>query len=254
MVDRSNAVAAAADRGAGAGGHGEIGARAGIECVDAATTGAGGIAVGGDGERACAVVARRNAPGGAADRGAGGGGHGEIGAGVIPRVDADITGAGDIAVGGDGERAAAVVVRADAVGAATDRGAGAGGHAESGAGVPREDAVTTGAGDIAVGGDGERACAVVARKNAEGAAAERAIGVDGDAAGRACADIVADGTDSKSVARRSRERRGVGVGVGQGAVAGNRDRIAGGGVDAEPGDGGDAGVVGGDRLRGGIGA
>src|SRR5205807_1708462 len=88
QVARRNAPGRAADRGAGGGGRGEVGAGAGIVCVDAATTGAGGITVGGDGERAGAEVARRNAPGGAADRGAGGGGHGEIGAGVVQRVDA----------------------------------------------------------------------------------------------------------------------------------------------------------------------
>ena len=182
------------------------------------------------------------------------GGHAEIAGarGVVMRANAVIAGAGDIAVGGDGERARAQVARLNGV-AAADRRARAGGHAEIGAGggVVCVNAASSGAGDIAVGGDGERAGAKVARLNAPAAAADRAIGGDGDAAGRYA--IVAGGFDIKRSAGGG-ERRGVGVGVGQGAVAGDRDRIAGGGVDAEPGDGGDAGVVGGDRLRGDIGA
>ena len=50
--------------------------------------------------RARAVVERINAVGRAADRGAGGGGHADIGAEGVPSVDAVGRGAGDIAIGG----------------------------------------------------------------------------------------------------------------------------------------------------------
>ena len=177
-VSRSDAVIAAADRGAGAGRHGESGGGGGIPRMDAVTAG-GDIAIGGDGQRARAVVLRRDATTAAADRGAGAGRHGKIGAG-ISRKDSSPRGAGDIAVRGDGQRARAVVERLDAAQAA-DRGAGAGGHGESGAVVVRVDGVTAAAGDIAVGGDGQRAGAAVLRVDTVGAAADRRAGRCGHA-------------------------------------------------------------------------
>src|SRR6202011_820488 len=130
---------------------------AGAPRVDALGSGAIDIAVGLDGQREAAVVIRVNAGGATADRRARGGGHPEIGAtGGIVCLDGSVIGAGDIAVGGDGQRARAEVDRKNAAVVAVDRSAGAAGHRKSGAGVPRVDAATVGAGDIAVGGDGER--------------------------------------------------------------------------------------------------
>jgi hypothetical protein len=109
-----NPRAAARDRGAYAGGHGEISAAAEVPCIDAGAERAGDIAVGGDVQGAGTVILGINAENPTGDGSTGPRGHAEIACGMKEgttalRKDADIVGARDIAIGGDAERAAAVV-------------------------------------------------------------------------------------------------------------------------------------------------
>ncbi len=178
----------AGDGGAGPGGHGDGGAIGPRRDADAVVhTGAGDVAVGGDGQRAAAVIEGKNsiAVSAGAHGGAGPGGHGEIGArvhgidagaeGIAGRGRGPAAGAGDVAVGGDGQRAAALVVGKNPNAVVADGahgGAGPGGYGEIGALVHCMDAIATIvilACDIAVGSYAQRAGAVIDGIDAVGA-------------------------------------------------------------------------------------
>ena len=132
--------------------------------------GRGDITIDRDRHRSAAVVEGADAEETAGDGRPRAGRDGEVRARgrkrrAVLRIDAGNSAAGNIAIGGDTQRPAAVVAGIDAARGAGDR-ARPGGHAEISAGVARKDADTVRGRYCAVGGDSQRAAAILPGEDA----------------------------------------------------------------------------------------